>query len=157
MVRPADKPDNFVGYSPPCGVLYATRERPNLSAHGRLIGHRRSGQAYGGPMSESRLRAELTAAGSATAATALSAGPIDDRVRAALLALADHRSPGTTCPSDAARAVGGEGWRDLMELTREIIRDLARRGDIEVTQRGEVLDPDTPWRGPIRVRLTGPR
>ncbi|HEU5152472.1 MAG TPA: DUF3253 domain-containing protein [Iamia sp.] len=79
-----------------------------------------------------------------------------DRVAAAVRTLARHRAPdGTTCPSDAARAVGGEGWRDLMDLTREVVRDLARAGEVEVTQKGEPLDPDAPWRGPVRVRATG--
>ena len=78
------------------------------------------------------------------------------RLAAALRTLARHRGPdGTTCPSDAARAVGGEGWHDLMELTREVARALARDGDVEITQKGEVLDPDVAWRGPVRVRAAG--
>ncbi|TVT19754.1 DUF3253 domain-containing protein [Amycolatopsis acidiphila] len=59
------------------------------------------------------------------------------------------------CPSDAARAVGGETSRDLMEPAREVARELARAGEVEITQRGQVLDPDAPWRGPIRMRLRG--
>jgi hypothetical protein len=78
------------------------------------------------------------------------------RLAAALRTLARHRGPaGTTCPSDAARAVGGEHWRDLMDLTREVARALARDGDVEITQKGEALDPDAPWRGPVRVRAAG--
>jgi len=30
---------------------------------------------------------------------------------------------------------------------------MARDGEVEITQRGVVLDPDAVWRGPIRVRL----
>lgn len=79
-----------------------------------------------------------------------------DRVAAALRTLARHRAPdGTTCPSDAARAVFGEGWRDLMDLTRDVARELARAGDLEITQKGEPLDPDQPWKGPVRIRATG--
>jgi hypothetical protein len=79
------------------------------------------------------------------------------RLAAAVRALARHRAPeGTTCPSDAARAVGGESWRDLMDLTREVARDLARAGEVEITQRGEVLDPDESWRGPVRIRHPRP-
>lgn len=78
-----------------------------------------------------------------------------DRLAAAIRALARHRAPdGTTCPSDAARAVGGEGWRDHMELTREVARGLARAGEVEITQKGEALDPDEPWKGPVRIRAT---
>lgn len=102
---------------------------------------------------DERLRAELAAAGSAAAATALSDGPLDDRLEAALLALAEHRAPRTTCPSDAARALGDGTWRDLMDRTREIARTLARRGAVVITQRGTVLSPDEPWKGPVRVGL----
>jgi hypothetical protein len=65
------------------------------------------------------------------------------------LALARHRAPNRTiCPSDVARAIGGDSWRSLM-------RDLAVAGDVEVTQRGVVLDPHGPWRGPVRIRARG--
>jgi hypothetical protein len=75
------------------------------------------------------------------------------RLREAILALARERAPAKTiCPSDAARAVGGDQWRDLMEQARDIARDLARAGEVEIMQRGEVLDPDAQWRGPIRIR-----
>ena len=80
---------------------------------------------------------------------------VNDKLRAAILDLARERGPAKTiCPSDAARAVGGDGWRDLMDQARDIARDLARAGDVEITQRGEVLDPDANWRGPIRIRAT---
>lgn len=70
-----------------------------------------------------------------------------------MLALARERGPSKTiCPSDAARAVGGDNWRDLMGDARDIARELARRGDVEITQKGKVLDPDATWRGPIRIR-----
>jgi hypothetical protein len=77
------------------------------------------------------------------------------RLGAVTLALARHRAPDRTiCPSDVARAIGGDGWRSLMEPVREVVRDLARAGRVEVTQRGEVLDPDQGWRGPVRIRST---
>jgi hypothetical protein len=79
----------------------------------------------------------------------------EQRLRAAILDLARERGPGKTiCPSDAARAVGGEDWRDLMEAARDVARDLARSGEVEITQRGAVLDPDSAWRGPVRIRIT---
>jgi len=78
---------------------------------------------------------------------------VNDELRTAILELARARGPAKTiCPSDAARAVGGEHWRGLMDDARDIARDLARQGDVEVTQGGEVLDPDATWRGPIRIR-----
>ncbi|MCV7220699.1 DUF3253 domain-containing protein [Mycolicibacterium elephantis] len=77
------------------------------------------------------------------------------RLREAILDLSRERGPDKTiCPSDAARAVGGESWRDLMDDARETARALARDGHVEITQKGEVLDPDATWRGPIRIRAT---
>ncbi|WP_165827614.1 DUF3253 domain-containing protein [Mycolicibacterium sp. GF69] len=75
-----------------------------------------------------------------------------DRLRDKIIELSRHREPKTICPSDAARAVGGEDWRDLMDDARDIARDLARDGEVEILQKGEVLDPDATWRGPIRIR-----
>ena len=79
----------------------------------------------------------------------------EQRLRDAILQLARERGPSKTiCPSDAARAVGGEQWRDLMDDARDIARKLARDGEVEITQKGEVVDPDATWRGPIRIRAT---
>lgn len=90
--------------------------------------------------------------GAGDARTALAGGPSADRLRAAILALAYARgAESSTCPSDAARAVADD-WRPLMSEAREVARELARDGRVELTQRGEVLDPDGEWRGPIRIR-----
>ena len=89
------------------------------------------------------------------ARTALGGGAAATRLRAAILALAQHRGPKSSiCPSDAARAVGGEDWRDLNDESRSIALDLARDGEVDITQRGESVDPDPPLRGPIRIRMT---
>ena len=83
---------------------------------------------------------------------------IQTQLRDAILALARDRAPAKTiCPSDAARAVGGDQWRDLMEQARDIARDLARAGEVDIMQRGEVIDPDAEWRGPIRIRARSSR
>ncbi|MFM1965775.1 MAG: hypothetical protein RL134_1500, partial [Actinomycetota bacterium] len=58
---------------------------------------------------------------------------------------------GTICPSEAARAVDPEGWRDLMEPARQAARRLVAAGDVEITQGGHVVDPSTA-KGPIRIR-----
>jgi hypothetical protein len=80
---------------------------------------------------------------------------VNHDLRAAILTLARERGPDKTiCPSDAARAVGGQQWRDLMDEAREEARELARCGQVEISQRGAVLDPDTQWRGPVRIRAT---
>jgi Protein of unknown function (DUF3253) len=88
------------------------------------------------------------------ARSALGGGAAATRLRAAILALAQHRGPNSSiCPSDAARAVGGPSWRELMAQSRSIAFALARDGDVEITQRGAVVDPDQPSRGPVRIRV----
>ena len=57
----------------------------------------------------------------------------------------------TICPSDAARAIGGEEWRDLMEPARRAARRLVARGELQITQGGVVVDPSTA-KGAIRLR-----
>lgn len=69
--------------------------------------------------------------------------------------LLDRRARGATiCPSEAARAVDPDGWRDLMEPARAAARRLVVAGAVEITQGGTVVDPSTA-RGPIRVRRSG--
>jgi hypothetical protein len=77
---------------------------------------------------------------------------VDARLEQAIDALLDDRRPGATiCPSEAARAVDPEGWRELMPAARAAAGRLAAAGQVEVTQRGEVVDVATA-RGPVRVR-----
>jgi len=72
------------------------------------------------------------------------------RLAASIRALLRHRDGSTICPSDAARVVGGEGWRDLMGLAREVAGELAANGQIRVQQKGVDVDPATA-KGPIRL------
>ncbi len=75
------------------------------------------------------------------------------RVEAAIVTLLGHRGTAKTiCPSDAARAVGGNRWRSLVPVAREVARMMASRGDVEITQKGVPLSPDADWRGPVRIR-----
>lgn len=106
-----------------------------------------------------RLRAELRRVldgggpGADHAGVALGDGPIRHRLESSIRALAEHRGPRSSiCPSDAARAVGGADWRELMPDARDAARDLAKSGHVEITQRGTVVDPDDEWAGPIRIR-----
>lgn len=102
--------------------------------------------------------AERGGSGSADARVALGDGPVRTRLGAAISALAADRGRGSsTCPSDAARAVGGEKWRELMDDTRELARELASSGGVEIMQSGIVLDPHGQWRGPIRIRIADGR
>ncbi|MBG6225853.1 hypothetical protein IWX63_002436 [Arthrobacter sp. CAN_A2] len=78
-------------------------------------------------------------------------GVTDPALRAEILRIATLRGGGKTlCPSDAARSIGGEEWRDLMPAARRIAFDLAGEGLVHVTQHGEPVARDA--RGPIRIR-----
>lgn len=73
------------------------------------------------------------------------------RLRASMLELLGRRAATSTiCPSDAARAVGGDGWRDAMPLARDVAARLADDGVVEVRQQGERVDVRTA-RGPVRI------
>lgn len=109
--------------------------------------------AGSGPAAELARVADGDGPAARAAKTALGGGPVAKRLRAAILALARHRGPTSSiCPSDAARAIGGDDWRELTEQGRTIAFKLARDGDVEITQRGSMIDPDRPSRGPIRIR-----
>lgn len=66
--------------------------------------------------------------------------------------LATRATDATICPSEAARLVGGEDWRELMEPTRAAARRLVAVGEAEITQAGVVVVDPATAKGPIRVR-----
>lgn len=68
-----------------------------------------------------------------------------------LALLAARAETSSICPSDAARAVAPGDWRPLMEPARRAAARLMERGDVEITQHGEVIDPSTA-KGPVRIR-----
>lgn len=73
-----------------------------------------------------------------------------DRLAATMRTLLRSRGGSSICPSDAARTVGGDDWRELMATAREVALDLRADGVVAVTQRGEVVS-GTDLRGPIRI------
>ena len=73
------------------------------------------------------------------------------RIVATARALLRHRAPGTICPSDVARVVGGEAWRTLMPAVRATA--LAAGDEIEVRRGGEPVADPTTVPGPIRLAL----
>jgi hypothetical protein len=84
--------------------------------------------------------------------------PMDDaqyaaRAEATIRALLRERGPDKTiCPSEVARAIGGEQWRKRMALVREVAEQLVSAGTLEVRQKGARVEPRTA-RGPIRLAL----
>ena len=55
------------------------------------------------------------------------------------------------CPSEVARALGGEQWRELMPAVRAVAFELQAAGEVRVTQKSRVVDATA--RGAIRVQI----
>lgn len=79
--------------------------------------------------------------------------PVGQRLERTIMDLLAARRPGATlCPSEAARALAPDGeWRELMGPAREAAGRLVRSGEVEITQKGEVVDLGSTT-GPIRIR-----
>ena len=71
--------------------------------------------------------------------------PVNDDIRAVLLALAAERTGRTFCPSEAARTLADD-WRPLMADIRRVAATLP----LVATQKGQPVDPLTA-KGPIRL------
>ncbi len=79
--------------------------------------------------------------------------PTPAQIHSAIQRLLNERGAGKSiCPSEVARALDADEWRDLMDAVRDEAASMARRGDIVITQGSVVVDPDA-LRGPIRLRL----
>ncbi|MCV3272914.1 DUF3253 domain-containing protein [Roseobacter sinensis] len=79
--------------------------------------------------------------------------PEQTAIAAEIRRLALRRGPGKTfCPSEVARALSPDRWRDLMAEVRQVADALAEAGEIVVTQKGRPVSACTA-RGPIRVGL----
>ncbi|WP_432573994.1 DUF3253 domain-containing protein [Kineococcus sp. SYSU DK005] len=77
---------------------------------------------------------------------------VDARLDAALRELlASRPAAHGVDPDEAARAVGGEDWRELVQPARSAARRLVAAGEAELVQGARVVDPSTA-RGPVRVR-----
>ena len=76
----------------------------------------------------------------------------DTPLEVAILQLLNARArDASICPSEAARAVGGESWQSLMEPARKAARRLVAQEKAQITQGGKVVDPSRA-KGPIRIR-----
>jgi hypothetical protein len=78
-------------------------------------------------------------------------------IKDAILNMAVERGPAKSlCPSEVARYLFPEDWESHMEEVRRVARQLHNRGDIEITQKGEVIK-DLNVKGPIRIKLAKKR
>lgn len=73
-------------------------------------------------------------------------------VEAEIFRLLETRDPAASvCPSEVARNLGGDDWRDLMEPVRAVAGRLATEGRVRVTQGMSTVDIASS-KGPIRLR-----
>jgi hypothetical protein len=76
----------------------------------------------------------------------------DDLERRILAMLGARSRSSSICPSDVARDASPDDWRPLMDPVRAAAQRLVDRGEVEVTQKGEIVDLATVT-GPVRIRL----
>lgn len=73
--------------------------------------------------------------------------------RATILALlAERAADETICPSEAARALGGAGWRREMAAVHAAVDRLAAEGRVRLSWRGATLAARD---GPYRIGRIG--
>ncbi len=82
-------------------------------------------------------------------------GVLDLQLEETILKLVGQRvHKATICPNEAARLLfPGDEWRNHMERTRRAARRLVATGQIDILQKGQIVDPSTA-KGPIRLRKT---
>lgn len=73
----------------------------------------------------------------------------NDPMEQAILDLIATRA-GSICPSEAAKAVHPNDWREHMEDARAAARRLVNQHKAVITQKGRPVDPSTA-KGPIRI------
>ena len=84
--------------------------------------------------------------------------PVDyeQLAREILALLAARDAHASICPSEVARRVAPEAWRELMPEVREAAAALAAQGRLRITQGDQDVRPDAltggQVRGPIRLR-----
>lgn len=69
--------------------------------------------------------------------------------------LATRAAESSICPSEVARELGGDEWRELMPQVRAAAAQLSDEGTVVATQGDTRVDAQSA-RGPIRLRR-GPR
>ncbi|MEM6726389.1 MAG: DUF3253 domain-containing protein [Bacteroidota bacterium] len=78
---------------------------------------------------------------------------MEQKIRYHILLLLQQRGQGKSiCPSDVAKYLFPDDWRDHMETIRQVAWKLAKEGLIRITQGEQTVDADD-FSGPIRLRI----
>ena len=75
-------------------------------------------------------------------------GEKERQIEARVLEMVASRT-GSVCPSEVARSINDEDWRQLMEPVRQAARRLQNDGRLQITQDRRPVGTD--FRGPIRL------
>lgn len=73
-------------------------------------------------------------------------------IERAIIKLLEERHPRTACPSEIARKLDAKAWRPALPSVRAAAGRLAKRGRLDVLQKGNKVEPSEAH-GPIRLRL----
>lgn len=72
-------------------------------------------------------------------------------LRTAILDFCHRRKDKSFCPSEVVRSMYPEDWALFMPDIRQEMMEMYRDGLIQVTQKGELINPDQNPQGPVRI------
>ena len=77
----------------------------------------------------------------------------DTDILTTILLVANQRGPEkTTCPSEIARMLFPDDWRNHMKEVVDVAIDLNNKGKVVITQKGIPIDVNH-INGPIRIKI----
>ncbi len=80
--------------------------------------------------------------------------PLDPEIAKAILSLTATRgAEKSICPSEVARQLYPDNWRDRMQDVVDVAIAMHRKGEVLVVQHGEPVDVNQ-IKGPIRIKTT---
>lgn len=76
-----------------------------------------------------------------------------EQIATTILSTAMHRgAEKSTCPSEIARMLFPDGWRNHMKDVLAVAIDLHNKGNVVITQKGAPVDVQH-IKGPVRIRI----
>ncbi|ACT91364.1 conserved hypothetical protein [Dyadobacter fermentans DSM 18053] len=77
----------------------------------------------------------------------------DEKIANTILSTAIHRgSQKSTCPSEIARMLFPDDWREHMKDVLAVAIDLHHEGSVVITQKGTPVDVEN-IKGPVRIKI----